>query len=104
MRHYLLEKEETETVVIRSKPLFFPVKFELPEHVKESLPASVTRPYEGQFVMRFYCTPETGHTIEHGGLAWRVTHLAHKPQKKGSKAKDQCPIVMTEFVGEAEII
>jgi hypothetical protein len=99
MRNYLLETAQTETVVIKAKPLFFPVKFELPEDMKEHLPASVTRPYEGYFVMRFYCQPMAGDTIEHGGLIWQVARLAHSPQRKGSPKGDECPIVITEFVG-----
>lgn len=102
MRHYLLEKDEVTTHVIKAKPLFFPVKFQLPEHVKERFPASETRKFEGQLTMRFYCTPSTGDTINHAGLVWQVSHLAHSPQRKGSPKGDECPIVITEFVGEAE--
>lgn len=102
MRHYLLEKVETETTVIRSKPLFFPVRFDLPEGMKEALPASVTRQFTGTIVMRFYCTPQAGDEILQGQLVWRVTHLRHEPKRRGSPKNDEVPTVFTEFVGEVE--
>jgi hypothetical protein len=99
MRHYLLEKDQVTTHVIQAKPLFFPVKFQLPDDVKEHFPAAETRKIEGQLTMRFYCQPIAGDTIEHGGLTWQVSHLAHRPQRKGSPKSDECPIVITEFIG-----
>jgi hypothetical protein len=100
MRHYLLEKAEVTTHVIKAKPLFFPVKFQLPDDVRERFPATETRKLEGQITMRFYCTPQIGDRIIHNGIVWQVAHLLHSPQRKGSPKGDECPIVMTEFVGE----
>jgi hypothetical protein len=102
MRHYLLENAIETTTVIRANPLFFPVRFVLPEAMREINPASETRKVEGQIILRFYCTPQPGDRIIHGGIVWRVDHLLHSPQRKGSPKQDQCPIVITEFVGAAE--
>ena len=102
MRHYLLENAESTTTVIRAKPLFFPVLFTLPEELREMNPASETRKIEGQFLMRFYCVPSPGDVITFGGYQWQVSHLNHSPQKKGSRHQDECPIVITEFIGTVE--
>jgi hypothetical protein len=102
MRNYLLENAKIETVVIKAKPLFFPVRFDLPEHLKESIPASLTRGYQGSIVMRFYCNPCAGDTIEYQGLIWRVMYLAHSPQRKGSSKGDSCPLVMVEYISTVE--
>ncbi|NJN49608.1 MAG: hypothetical protein HC805_07380 [Alkalinema sp. RL_2_19] len=101
MRNYLLENAQVETVLIRAKPLFFPVLFELPDHIKETVPASVTLGYQGSFVMRFYCNPLPGDVINYRGFRWQVSHLEHSPQRKGSPKQDECPIVHVEFLGAA---
>jgi hypothetical protein len=101
-RIFAASDSEGRSLILKEDSRNFPVRFDLPEQMKEELPASVTRSYEGFFVMRFYCTPMANDTIEHGGLTWRVTHLAHSPQRKGSPKGDECPIVMTEFIGAAE--
>lgn len=103
MRHYLLEKDEVTTHIIKAKPLFFPVRFQLPNDAKERFPATETRKIESQLTMRFYCTPQISDRIIHNGITWKVVHLIHTPQRKGSPKSDECPIVVTEFIGTEEL-
>jgi hypothetical protein len=102
MRHYLLESAQTETVFIKAKPLFFPVRFRLPEEMKEKISAATVRHYEGDLVFRFYCDPKAGDRITYKEMVWEVVRLDHTPQRRGSQKQDDCPIVITQFIGAAE--
>jgi hypothetical protein len=98
-RDLLLTKTERTTVVVRSQTHFIPVRFELPESLKETMPARQARAIEGQLICRFYCPPMHGDIIEHRGHLWRVTGYHHKPLKKGSRGQDEIPVIHTEHIG-----
>jgi hypothetical protein len=101
MRELLLGTEENQTIQILAKTWFFPVKFMLPDSVKETLPASKTRAIEGTMILRFYTPPVPGDPIYWKGFLWEVIGRAHMPQMKGSPKKDICPTVLVSFAGEA---
>jgi hypothetical protein len=101
MRDLLIETETEETLKILAKTWFFPVKFVLPEGVKETLPASKSRAIEGTKILRFYTPPVPGDPIYWKGFLWEVIGRAHMPQQKGSPKKDVCPTVLVSFAGEA---
>jgi hypothetical protein len=101
-RHYLLENAEQTVHIIKAKPLFFPVRFEMPDDFMETHPISVTRHLTGTYTMRFYCTPQPGDHINYKGLLWLVLRLEHSPKLKGSPAIDECPIIATECIGVVE--
>jgi hypothetical protein len=102
MRELLLGTEQDQVVTITSKTLFFPVKFDLPADLKETMPASKTRAIEGTSILRFYTPPVPGDSIGWGGFIWEVTGRLHIPHMKGSRKQDTCPVVLVAFVGAAE--
>lgn len=101
MRELLLGTEQEETIQIMAKTWFFPVKFALPEGLKESMPAAKSRAIEGTKILRFYTPPVPGDPIYWKGYLWEVIGRAHIPQMKGSPKKDICPTVLVQFAGEA---
>lgn len=101
-RHYLLDKVKTEITTVYTKTLFFPVRFQVPDFVKETVPAVQTRQYEGQIIMRFYTPPVPGVTLIHDGCRWSVVDIEHEIQPKGSRKGDFCPVVVAELVGRIE--
>jgi hypothetical protein len=101
-RHYLLEKREQEITTIYKKPEFFPVRFQLPDEVKDKVPAIETRKYEGQKIMRFYTPPVPGVTLIHDGFKWVVVDVEHTVQVKGSPKGDLVPIIVAECIGVVE--
>jgi hypothetical protein len=99
-RHYLLDKVKTEITTVYVKTLFFPVRFQVPDHVKDTIPAIYTRDYECQLFMRFYTPPLLGTTLIHEGCRWQVIDIEHTIQPKGSRKGDECPIVVAELLGK----
>jgi hypothetical protein len=99
-RDLLLTKTERTTVLVRSQTHFIPVRFELPEGLKETMPATKVMAIEGQLICRFYCPPMHGDIIEHRGHLWRVVGYHHKPLKKGSRGQDEIPVIHTEHLGD----
>ena len=95
----MLSPDATETVYVRCIPIPFPVQLDLPEEVRDKLPLGTVKQISGQRVLRFYCPPTVGHTIEFKGHVWGVIGLHHPLQVKGSTNPDKLPLVLTEYVG-----
>jgi hypothetical protein len=98
-RDFLQTRTARSTVLVRSQTHFIPVRFELPENLKETMPARQVMAIEGQLICRFYCPPMHGDIIEHRGHLWRVMGYHHKPLKKGSRGQDEIPVIHTEHLG-----
>lgn len=88
---------EWETVRVKAILTPFPVRFEFPDTARDNIPIGELRSIEGIRLLRFYCNPARGDLISYRGHLFRVTHLLHECQPKGSPRKDQMPIVMTQY-------
>lgn len=97
----MLADVEYETVQIWCKPIPFPVRFVLPDEVKESMPLTLFRSIDGIRTLRFYSPPDIGHTIEFRGHLWIVQGIYHECQIKGSPNPDRLPTVLTKYLGAA---
>jgi hypothetical protein len=82
-----------------SQTHFIPVQFELPESLKETMPATKVMAIEGQLILRFYCPPMHEDIIEHRGHLWRVMGYYHKSLKKGSRGQDEIPVIHPKHLG-----
>jgi hypothetical protein len=101
MTLYDLGEWQEKRTIIKSKPVFFVVRFQLSESEIEHLPVSTSRAIEGDLCKRFYCQPMQGDIIKHGGYLWRVCGLFHEPPNKHSKQEDRVPLVLTEWISQA---
>ncbi len=97
----MLADVEYETVQIWCKPVPFPVKFKLPDGVKETMPLAQVKAIEGIRTLRFYSPPDIRHTIEFRGHLWQVTGIYHECQIKGSPSPDRLPTILTQYLGSA---
>ncbi len=95
----MLADVEYETVQIWCKPIPFPVRFTLPDDLKESMPLTMVRAIDGIRTLRFYSPPDIGHTIEFRSHLWQVTGIYHECQIKGSPNPDRLPTVLTKYLG-----
>jgi hypothetical protein len=102
MRDLLVQGNDGEKVTIRSKHIFVPVQFWLPEEAVENMAIADIRDVEGNKILRFYTMPSQGDYIDWMGHRWVVERLQHAPQKKGSTARDVMPNVFTEYLGPLE--
>lgn len=89
---------EWEIIKIKAVLTPFPVQFEFPDEARESVPIGDIRSIEGVRLLRFYCNPAKGDLISFRGHLFRVTHLLHECQPKGSPKRDQMPIVITQYL------
>lgn len=97
----IIAETEYEVIKIKCKPTPFPVRFVLPDEVKESMPLAVAKSIDGIRTLRFYSPPGIGHTIEFRSHLWLVKSIYHECQIKGSPKPDRLPTVLTEYLGEA---
>ena len=90
-----------ERVIVSATTLFFPVIRRLPDTLKKTMPAAQSRAIEKRYVMRFYNAPSKGDIIEFKAHVWSVLGFHHRPLVKGSPGQDQCPVIVTEYLGVA---
>ena len=95
----MLSPVEYQTVKIMCVPIPFSVLFQLPDVVKENMPRTEVKAIEGNRILRFYCAPIGGDTIQYRGHIWVVRNLHHETQVKGSSKPDRLPTVLTTYVG-----
>jgi hypothetical protein len=95
----MLSDVEYETVKIWCKPIPFPVRFVLPEEVKETMPLALVKSIEGIRILRFYTPPAKGDSLEFRRNLFQVIGLHHECQVKGSSRADRLPTVMTQHIG-----
>ena len=95
----MLAETEYQTLRIKCVPIPFPVRFVLPDEVKETLPIAVAKSIDGTRTLRFYCAPDIGHSIEFRGHLWLVKSIYHECQLKGSPKPDRLPTILTEYLG-----
>lgn len=100
-RDLLLDETPQERVIVSATTLFFPVSFRLPDTLKETMPAAQFRAIEKLHLMRFYNVPSKGDIIEFKAHLWSVLGFHHRPLVKGSPGQDQCPVIVTEYLGAA---
>jgi hypothetical protein len=98
----MLADVETQTVTIWCKPIPFPVRFELPDEVKETMPRTEVKAIDGNRILRFYTPPVIDDVIEFRGHLWQVKGRFHECQIKGSPKPDRLPTILTRYLGAAE--
>ena len=91
-----------ETVRLRAVLIPFPVNFDIPEAVREAMPIGQLHRLMGVRLVRMYCIPHPGDTIEFRGHLWKVLGLHHEVRPTGSKMIDKLPIALTEYIGPME--
>lgn len=97
----LAEDCRYSVVKTSAKLTLFPVKLELPESIKETLPRATVKAIEGVRVMRFHTPPVAPDTIEFKGFLFKVLGRHHEDLKvKGSHERTRMAIVLTEFIGQ----
>lgn len=78
------------------------VDFDLPEAVKEKLPAEVVREINGEFCVSYYDVPQVGDRIIHKGHQWRITErIIYVTRYRSKKEKKRVPLLKAEYLGEA---
>lgn len=97
----MLSDVEYETVTIYCKPIPFPVRFQLPDEVKETMPRTEVKAIEGNRILRFYMPPSKDDVIQFRGHLWAVIGRFHECQVKGSPKPDRLPTVLTNYIGAA---
>ena len=85
----------------QQRPWFFPVILRLPDTLKETMPAAQSRAIEKLHLMRFYNVLSKGDIIEFKAHLWSVLGFHHRPLVKGLPGQDQCPVIVTEYIGAA---
>lgn len=76
------------------------IDFDLPEAVKEKLPASVVTEINGQFCCHYYDTPMVGDRVVHKGHEWRITErIIYVTRYRSRREKKQVPLLKVEYVG-----
>ena len=100
-RDLLLDATPQERVIVSTKTLFFPVILRLPDTLKETMPAAQFRAIEKLHSMHFYNVPSKGDIIEFKAHLWSVLGFHHRPLVKGLPGQDQCPVIVTEYIGAA---
>ena len=98
----MLSDVQYETVTIWCKPIPFPVRFELPDEVKETMPRTEVKAIEGNRILRFYTPPVKDDVIFFRCHLWAVIGRFHECQVKGSPKPDRLPTVLTQYIGTAE--
>jgi hypothetical protein len=98
----IIAETEYEVIKIKCKPIPFPVRFVLPDEVKESMALTQVKAIDGIRTLRFYSPPDIGHTIEFRGHLWLVKSIYHECQIKGSSKADRLPTILTEYLGAVE--
>lgn len=84
---------------IRRSTVFWMVDFDLPNDIRERLPASEVDAINGVFCMGFYVDPIPGDRLEYRGFYWRVKErvlLAARYHKQDSRC---VPSLIVEFLG-----
>ena len=97
----MLAETEYQTLRIKCVPIPFPVRFVLPDEVKDSMALSQVKAIDGIRTLRFYSAPGIGHTIEFRSHLWLVKGFHHECQIKGSPKPDRLPTVLTQYLGDA---
>jgi hypothetical protein len=98
----MLADFEYETVTILCKPIPFPVRFELPDEVKEIMSRTDVKAIDGNRILRFYTPPVIDDVIQFRGHLWQVKGRFHECQIKGSPRPDRLPTILTRHLGAAE--
>ena len=98
----MLSDVEYQTVKIMCTPIPFPVRFELPDEVKETMPRTEVKAIEGNRILRFYCPPVENDVIQFRSHLFAVIGRFHECQVKGSPKPDRLPTVLTRYLGIAE--
>jgi hypothetical protein len=96
----LTTDNQYEVVKVKAILIPFPVRFDFPIEIRDSIPLSLIKMIEGVRVLRFYTPPSHSDVIEFRGCLWKCVGRFHEDLKvKGSQSKDKMPIVLTEFLG-----
>lgn len=95
----MLSPVEYEVVNIVCKPIPFPVKLDMPDDVRDTLPRASVKQIEGIRLLRFYACPVSGDIVEFKNHLWVVQCLSHTCEVKGSNKPDRLPVVLTKYLG-----
>jgi hypothetical protein len=102
MAKFNLANQTISDITVYKTTAAYMIDFDLPEAIKEQLPASTIAEINGFFCMSFYDIPQVGDRVVHKGHEWRITErIVPTTRWNDTRSKKQIPIVKVTYLGPA---
>lgn len=77
------------------------IDFDLPDEVKERLPAEKVAEINGEFCVSYYDVPQVGDRVVYKGHEWRIIErIVYVTRYRNRSEKKRVPLLKVEYLGK----